>query len=376
MTRRSLTSAPSLALVFPVSSLLSRYLRGEFLRLFCLCLLAFLCLYLIVDFFDRFDNFLKYAAPVSAIVRYFLFKLPIIVTQMVPLAVLTASLLSLGLLARRNELLALFACGVSLWQIARPLLGIATLLSLGTLAWNETIVPYCFHQARYINTVEIRKKAFTGLFHDKGFWYHGNSGFYHIDHFDSRQQTLFGLTIYTLDDNFQVRSLIEVPAARWREKRWHLDRAEEIRFTSDGQVTLHSLGINRVSLSETPEDFAMVERVAEELSYRQLRTYIQSLQRKGLSTTEYQVDLHLKLALPCAAIAMALIGIALAVSSHKRLSLTTAFSLALAVGFGYWVVLALAVSLGHSGSLGPLAAAWVGNIISVLLGMFFFLGAD
>jgi lipopolysaccharide export system permease protein len=242
--------------------------------------------------------------------------------------------------------------------------------------WNETVVPYCFHQSRYINTVEIKKKAFKGLFHDKGFWYHGHNAFYHIDHFDSRQQTLFGLTIYTLDNDFHVRSLIEVPAARWQGKKWHLDRAEEIRFASDGQVMVRSLRANRVSLSETPEDFAMVERVAEEFSYRQLRAYIQSLQRKGLSTTEYQVDLHLKLAIPCAAIVMALIGTALALSSRKRLNLATAFSLALIVGFSYWVILALAVSLGHSGSLHPLAAAWVSNVIAVLLGMFFFLGAD
>jgi lipopolysaccharide export system permease protein len=360
----------------PASYLLSHYLRGEFLRLFCLCLLTFLCLYLIVDFFDRFDTFLKHTAPTLTIVRYFLFKLPLIVTQMVPAAVLTGSLLSLGLLARRNELTALFACGVSLWQIARPLLGTAALLSLGTLVWNETIVPYCFHQSRHISTVEIKKKAFKGLFHEKGFWYHGNKAFYHIDHFDSRQQVLFGLTIYTLDDNFQVRSLIRVPAARWQEEGWHLDRAEETLFTSDGQVTIRSLGANGISLSETPEDFALVEGVAEEFSYWQLRVYIQSLQRRGLSTTEYQVDLHLKLALPCTAMAMALIGIALAVSSRKRLGLATAFSLALTVGFGYWVVLALAVSLGHSGSLHPLIAAWVSNVIATLLGMFFFLGAD
>lgn len=356
--------------------LLSHYLRGEFLRLFSLCLLAFLCLYLIVDFFDRFDNFLKHAAPIPTIIRYFLFKLPLIVTQMVPAAVLTGSLLSLGLLARRNELTALLACGVSLWQITRPLLGTAALLSLGTLAWNETVVPYCFHQSRYINTVEIKKKAFKGLFHEKGFWYRGDKAFYHIDHFDSRQQALFGLTIYTLDDNFHVRSLIKVPAARWQGERWHFDRAEETRLTSDGQVIVHPLGADRVSLTETPEDLVMVERVAEEFSYRQLRAYIQSLQRKGLSTIEYQVDLHLKLAIPCAAMVMALIGIALAISPHRRFNLATAFSLTLAVGFGYWVVLALAVSLGHSGSLHPLVAAWVSNVIVVLLGIFFFLGAD
>src|SRR5712692_7786747 len=104
----------------PSLSLISTYLRREFLRSFFLCLTLFLGLSLLVDFFDRLDDFIKYAAPASTVLRYFLFKAPLLITQAAPAAALTAALLSLGLLARNRELLALKACGISPWQISCP----------------------------------------------------------------------------------------------------------------------------------------------------------------------------------------------------------------------------------------------------------------
>ena len=356
-------------------SLISRYLCREFSRSFFLCLTLFLGLSLLVDFFDRLDDFIKYAAPASTILRYFLFKAPLFITQSAPAAALTGSLLSLGLLARHRELLALKTCGVSAWQIARPLLFVASILSVGTLVWNEFVVPYSFHKSRYINTVEIKRKTFHGLFHEQDFWYHGENVFYHIDHFDSRRNMLFGLTIYMLDGNFHVRSLVEISQAYWHEGRWNFDNVQEKSLSSE-QNNLSFDKTYGTWLQETPEDFTLVDMEAEEFSFQQLRAHIANLQRKGLDTTEYQVDLQLKGAVPAATLAMTLLGIALAIPGARQFTLPTALGFALMGGFGYWIILALTVSLGHSGVLSPLLAAWSANCATCLLGVFLLLGID
>lgn len=354
--------------------LISSYLCREFLRFFFLCLALFLGISLLVDLFDRLDDFIKYGASVSAVVRYLLFKAPLLVTQAAPAAALTASLLSLGILSRHRELLALKACGISPWQIACPLLLVAGLLSASVWAWNETIVPYAFHKSRHINTVEIKKRTPKVLFHERGFWYHGENAFYHIDHFDSRRNILFGLTIYTLDTDFHVQSLIEVAQAHWQEGQWHLESMQE-KPLSQAPPPRSSQDV-RTWLRETPEDFALVDMEAEEFSSRQLREQIANLQRKGLDTTEYQVDLQLKGSVPIATLVMTLLGIALAVPGAKQFVLSTTVGLALIAGFGYWVLLALTISLGHSGALSPVPAAWSANSATCLLGMFFLLGVD
>ncbi|MBI3301524.1 MAG: LPS export ABC transporter permease LptG [Deltaproteobacteria bacterium] len=353
--------------------LISAYLRREFLRFFFLCLALFLGLSLLVDFFDRLDYLIKYAAPASTILRYFLFKAPQLTTQAAPVAALASALLSLGLLARHREILALKACGVSIWQIARPLLLSALLLSAGAWGWNEVVVPYSYHQSRQINTVEIKKRKTKTLFDEKGFWYHGEDVFYHIDHFDARNNVLSGLTIYMLDDHFQVQSLAEASRAYWQGGQWHLEGLQEKPLSLDAPSAVRSADS---LLKETPEDFALVAMEADEFSSQQLRAYIADLQRKGLDTTAYQVDLRLKEAVPVAILAMTLLGIALAVPGARQLSLPTALGFALVAGFGYWILLALTMSLGHSGALPPSLAAWSANGVSFLLGVFFLLGVD
>ena len=357
---------------FP-SRLIAVYLCKEFIRLFSLCLLLFLGLSLLVDFFDRFNSFVKYEAPLSAIGRYFLFKLPLFVTQAVPAAALAGSLLSLGILSRHKELLALKSCGVSVWQMAAPLLLSACVLSIGGWVWNESVVPYAFHKSRYINTVEIKGKTFKGLFQTQGFWYHGARSFYHINHFDSRRNILSGLTIYTLSENFQVQSLTKIAQASWRDGRWHFEGVQENGLEQGEALRPLSPAL---LLKETPEDFSLVTMKAEEFSSQALRAYIEDLQQKGLDTTEYQVDLKLKGAVPFAAFVMTLLGIALTIPGAKQLTIPMALTSALLVGFGYWVFLALTVSLGNSGVLPPTLSAWLANGTGGLVGIYFLLGID
>jgi lipopolysaccharide export system permease protein len=353
--------------------LVSAYLRREFLRFFFLCLSLFLFLAVLVDFFDRLDYLVKYKAPASTIFRYFAFKTPLFISQAAPMAALTAALMSLGILARQRELTALKACGVSLWQIARPLLVTAGVLSLGLWGWNEIIVPHAYRQSRYINTVEIKKRTPKLLLHENGFWYHGHNAFYHIDRFDSRNNTLTGLTIYIIDENFQVVTLVEASRASWQDGQWRFEEAQQKSLSLDAPPFSHVTGF---LIQETPDDFALVDMEADEFSSRQLRDYIGDLKRKGLDTTAYQVDYHLKGAMPLAVFAMTLLGIALAVPGARQISLATAVGLALMAGFGYWLLLALTISLGHSGVLSPLLAAWAANSVSLLLGVFFLLGVD
>ena len=61
-------------LLLPV---LGRHVAWEFMRTFALTMLAFMSIYLLADFFDRFDSFLQNDASAGAIVRLFLYKMPL-----------------------------------------------------------------------------------------------------------------------------------------------------------------------------------------------------------------------------------------------------------------------------------------------------------
>src|SRR4029077_4682455 len=107
-------------------------------------------------------------------------------------AVLVGALVGLGLLARQNEFVALRASGVSVFQIAVPLLLLAVLLSGGVFAWNETVVPYSAHRWHEIENYEIKRSGPAKVFAGREVWFHGRAGFYNIDRVALRQLTLYG----------------------------------------------------------------------------------------------------------------------------------------------------------------------------------------
>ena len=359
-------------LLLPV---VGRHLVREFLAAFALSLAAFVVIYITAEFFDRLDGFLRHDIASGTIVRYFVFKLPLVVTQVTPFAVLVGALVGLGLLARQNEFVALRACGVSVWQIAAPLLGLAALISASAFAWNETVVPYSAHRWHEIENLEIKRRGPASVFAGREVWFHGRAGFYNIDRVSPRKRTLWGLAVYQLDADFRLARLIEAESAVWDGARWQLVGARTLEFAAEG-VREQGAAPPGFTIPETLEDFRAVSVEPEELSYGMLRRQIKDLRRKGVDTYESLVDLHLKLAYPAASLIMMLLAVPLTAAGTRVTSFAASVGVGFAVGFAYFFLVAFTRPLGQTGSLPPALAAWAANAIFALVGGFYLLGGE
>ena len=124
-------------------TLISRYILSTFCRIFSLALAAFIGLYLLVDFFERVDNFIEYGAAAHLYLQYFLYKIPFIAVQVTPLACLLAVFMTLGGFSRSNELTAMHGAGISLLRITLPLLGTGLLSAVARVLQrgDESEVP-------------------------------------------------------------------------------------------------------------------------------------------------------------------------------------------------------------------------------------------
>ena len=152
-----------------------------------------------------------------------LFKVPLMLTQIMPPAVVISVLMSLGLLARRNEIIALRASGISLLQTTLPILALALAISMTALVWNETVVPYSSRMFQFVNNVEIRKRAMRGISQRPRDLVSRRRGFYSIDYVDRGRQTVHGLTDLptgSIESGFHLEGVIEVPRAQWHDGRW------------------------------------------------------------------------------------------------------------------------------------------------------------
>jgi lipopolysaccharide export system permease protein len=356
---------------------IARHLTREFLRTFALMVVTFIAIVVIAEFFDRFDTFLKQGADARTIALLFLCRIPLIVTQVIPIAVLAGTLVGLGLLARNNEFVALRSCGVSLWQVTAPLLALSLLIGVATFAWGETVVPASARRWNQIWNKEVKKRrGAAGVFAGRNVWFHGRAGFYNIDRVAPQRRMLYGLTIYqTRREDFRPARVIEIASARWTEGTWQFEGARTLRIDSDGYHDEAGLP-SGFGLPESLEDFSLIALEPEETSYEMLRRQIRTLRAKGVDASETLVDLHLKIATPAAAIVMILLAIPLASRGTRVTSLPAAVGLGFAIGLGYFFVVAFARALGQAGTLPPIAAAWAANALFALVAGYYQLATD
>lgn len=347
--------------------IVDRYLIHEYLRNLLFIALSFLLLFLIIDFFEKIRMFLSNHATFGQMGSYFLFMVPMIISQILPAAILLASLLTCGTLSRHSEITAMKANGISLYRIALPILAIAALTSMLIFFLSEWITPLTNDRAERIRLVEVQKQSSLGSFKQDQIWYRGEKGIYNFRLFDANTGTLQGITLHYLDRQMNLIMRMDAERGEWKEGRWLFHNVLVARFDSGSFPVLSKVKQQRVDLPEKPTDFQLIQKDVETMGYFELRRYIRKLQSEGYDATRYVVDLHGKMAFPLVSILLAVIGISFSLQSERSGGIARGIGAGLVIGFSYWLVYAFGMSLGRSGTLPPLIAAWFANILFTIV---------
>jgi lipopolysaccharide export system permease protein len=138
-------------------SIIHRHLLQTFLRYLAYTLAGSLLLFIVLDLLGNSTSLIDNEATASMVVRFYLYKSAFIVDTVMPIAMLMATLFTVGTLARYLELSALFSAGWSLMKVVRPLVILAILVSIGSLAWREYVLPEANLRRYRVWEVEIHK---------------------------------------------------------------------------------------------------------------------------------------------------------------------------------------------------------------------------
>jgi lipopolysaccharide export system permease protein len=352
--------------------ILSRYIAREFLKLLSLWIGFFFIIFSVIDLFERINKIIVYKAPFYLILEYFLYTIPPFLSLALPFATLLAALITLGVLARNNEVVAMKAHGISTYRIIVPLLILATSVTAFILFCNETIVPYSVRKASYVWSIKIKQDEERVFFKHNKIWYRGENIIYNIRLLEPKKDILRGVTIYRFDDAFNLRQRIDARRVRWNGVGWTFYDVAIRDFPPGGEVVTENYDERDIPLREKPEDFKKGVKDPEEMTYRELKAYVVELRREGYDPTRYVVDLHKKLSFPFLTLIMVLMGspLALAASHGRGGGITQGVGLSIVIGFVYWVAFTISVAMGHSGTFPPFIAAWAPNIFFGLIGGF------
>jgi LPS export ABC transporter permease LptF/LPS export ABC transporter permease LptG len=363
------------AMGFPM--LIDVYLLQQFLYYFVVLLAGFVLIFDAFTLFELLADIARNHIAALTVINYFRYLIPLMVYQLAPLATLVATLVTLAILVKNNEVIALKASGVSLYRLVLPLLLAGCLVSGGMFLLDDTFLPYANQRQDALRN-RIKGRPAQTYFEPAQQWIFGeNAKIYNYELFDSDRQLFGGLSVFELDPvTFQMHRRVFATRATWEptENAWVLTGGWVRDFGPDGRVVRYEpfTATSLPELIEPPTYFRREVRQYYQMNWRQLGEYIASLRQAGFDTARFSVQWQKKFAFPLMAAIIVFLAAPFAFLVGTRGAVG---GLALAVGIGvvYWSAAALFEALGSVGQLPPLIAGWGPDAIFGFLGIYFFL---
>lgn len=348
--------------------ILDRYLLREFVSYLVLSLIGFIVIFVVVDVFQKIDVFLDHKAPALLVTRFYLYRAPEVVVQVLPVALLLATFLALGQLNKFNELTAMRASGKSLVAILTPVFQTAVVMTLFSLLLSEMVVPRANRERDRIYDERIQGMRRETVAERADLTYLGQGHrIFVMRLYLVKEKRMHEVSLQEFEGAALARR-VDAAEATWNGRDW-VFTSGMLRTFENGVE--HARPFERMTVKgivERPEDFAKEARSPEEMNFFELRDFVERTRSSGARVSNYLVDLHLKLAFPLVNLIVVMIGAPVATRLRMQ-SAALGFGLSVAIAFIYYAFMRTGQALGHNGALPPYLAAWMGDMVFGVAGL-------
>lgn len=362
----------------------NRYLLSSFLRGF-LTTVTVLSFVMYVGATVQAIDYMARGISGPLIMKIFALNIPFTLSFVIPVSVLTSVLLLFGRLSADGEITAMKACGVSLWQVAAPILFCAALLSLLCFFINAEIAPRS-HYLRYQTLRELgRVDPLTLL--DEGRFISDFPGIklyvgqkdgsrltdiilYQFDGTTMRTEVRAKSGQVTFDADQQTLAIVLNQVRMTQYAAHTTDSHPQIKTLSAESypVTLDLRNmLQKGTLSKKPASMSFSELLG---AIRTIRHTFPDILEKSVPRMRIKlaVEASKRLALALSCFSFALVGIPLGIRAHRKES-TIGIGMALVVLFLFYLFIIVADSLLDRPQWRPDLIPWIPVLGSQLIGM-------
>jgi len=337
--------------------LLQRYVARYFSQMLLLSFTLLLVGYLLVDILERLQWFARFHADTLKALRFYSVRIPTIASQIMPMALLLATALTVSLLSVHRELVSMRACGVSVVRALMPILLIAEIVAPGHFLLNEFIVPRTNALADRLKEVEIKQRTPQAGPLRLMIWYRAGTRVYQTTQLDPHLGEAQEISIYELGANgLPVNRTDARQAKHVGNGVWELVDPVRTEISTDGlhetPAALHA------QLGEAPSK----PLDTKQLSARDLAREIHDAEANRYDATIYRVDLHAKLAAPFACVLLPAVALFFAIGGPPFPSPALTILAGSVLGVGYILLTGVCASLGYGGFVPPSLAGWAPSI--------------
>ena len=355
--------------------IIPRYILKHLLPIFALTTVSFTGIYLVVDFFERVDHLIDSHLTFREIYIYFLYKIPMILTQGIPMAALLSAIIALGMLKRNRELIAMETAGINPFYYVAPIAVAAFVLSVVHFGVAELAARPLTQRVEEIWAVGVEHQKPSLWMNTENIWLRNENTIYQIRLYDPGKNVMQSASIFFLDPGFHLIQRIDARRISWTNPGWLAEDGLIITFR-EGKKDQQWFEQKQLDLKVTPSDFKAGEAVPKYLSWTELNRYVGKIEAEGFSSTPYRVDLQLRLAAPFATLILTLLGTLIALRQGLHEGIAAGVGISLAIAFAFIAISNLGSSLAFAGSLPPFLGVWAGNVIfSAILCYFWIRGS-
>ena len=346
--------------------LMDKYVLKEWMRIFLITAFGFPVMIVIVDLTEKLDTYLQRQIPARDIAVSYLYGVPETMFQVLPAAVLFATVFTVSSFTRYSEITASKASGVSFHRFIRPLTLGAVFAMLIGFSLNVIIPPL---NQKKLNLLQEQKFKDTGERYNFVFATTDNRT-YKVGALHASRNTIENIeverlgtgpalpTTYTLAEQAHFRD-----NANWMLMRGQMhivpNATVDIVFSYDSLLDR--------AFTERPLELNAATKAPADMGWVELGRYIRALQRAGSDVNPLRVERMLKLAIPVTCVIILLFAAPLATSTQRG-GAAWGIGVSLLTTVVFLVLVNLMRGVGGKGLLSPDLAAWVPSLIFGVIG--------
>jgi lipopolysaccharide export system permease protein len=350
--------------------LIDKYIIKKFLGTFFFCILLILTIAVVFDFAEKIDNFMEHKAPVKLIIfDYYLNFIPYFAMLFAPLFVFIAVIFFTSKMAVSTEIIAILNSGMSFRRMLWPYFISAFIIATLTFLLTNYVIPksnrirmqfedkYYHASTKRITLENIHRMEFK-------------NEYVYMGTFNPLSMRGQNFTIEKFSDSGELESKLSASSVvydttihKWSAMNYYIRQIKDKQ-----EIITHGRQID-TALNIKPMDFSRDPSFVGTMTSRELDNYISLLRLQGSDELKlFLIEKYRRFANPFAVFILSLIGVTL--SSRKiRGGIGMNIGIGLMLSFSYILFLQFASQFSLKGSLGPMLAMWIPNIIYSVIGL-------
>ncbi len=347
--------------------IIDRYLIKLYLKFYFFSLFVIVSLFLLIDVISRMNRF---QVPGHIFLGYYFYLMPWLISQMMPIAGVFATVFLFVGLQRHNELTVFYSMGISIHRILLPIF--LVLLTISALGWVlvDKIIPPSMEKSDYFYYVKMKKKPDQyNQLKKRNIWLRTPEAIINYKRVLS-SDLIEGVGVYFYDsEKWEPTRIIKADRVFISEGMWTFKKGFDVSYKSSG-VT--SEGFEELKLKAL-DDLTKVKKSAERIDSMSLTELSEAVVRakaSSMSSRLLETTYHGKISFIFSAIFLSMLAIPFCLGNQRSSNVFAGVGMALIMVLSYWFVYTAGLNLGKTGVLPPILGAWLAGLVSVFVSVF------